>query len=384
MVGIKLFLFGYLLITVEEEKRSTVTHRLFAHSIPMKGLKNGCIAVPEKHGKEVLSLCPFLGPQALKSKGLPDIICRNRKRYGVFAALFVCLFLFFFSMGRVWDIRIFGATEAVREQVRAVLKSEGIEVGVRFRAFDFSETESKLKNLCPSVAWVNAHRRGTVLYLNLAENESGHAEDASSLCNIVASEDAVIVSVSPSSGVAVVKPGDTVKKGDLLISAVHPDGTVSGAAGEVVGLVNGRVTAFCAQEETRSVSEKIKTVSTKIRIFNFSAFILKNYGNLPKEYAIIKGEKQMCLFGRFSLPFFLSTETAYAMREEAVLYSDADTVRIAGLRMKAALSEILSEGALESIRTDGEFTDEGYGLYAEYVQRRQICEAVPIRLVSEE
>ena len=49
----------------------------------------------------------------------------------------------------------------------------------------------------------------------------------------------------------------------------------------------------------------------------------------------------MRLFGRVSLPLFLSVDTAYAARKEAVHYSDADTVRIAGLRMKAALSELL-------------------------------------------
>ena len=383
MIGIKFFLFGYLPIAVDARERSIVAHRLFSHSIPMKSLKNGCIAVLEKHRKEVLSLCPFLASKALKRKGLPEIIYGNRKRYGVFSALFICFFLLLFSMGRVWDIRVLGASETAVEQVRAVLKSEGIETGARFRSFDFSETENRLKDLCPSVAWVNAHRRGTVLYLNVVESEAGRQESVPPLCNIVASEDAVIVSISPSAGVAMVKTGDAVKKGDLLISAVHPDGTVSGAAGEVIGLVNGSASVFCAKEETRSISERIKTVSVKIRILNFSAFILKNYGNLPKEYVIIKGEKQMRLFGRVSLPLFLSVDTAYAARKEAVHYSDADTVRIAGLRMKAALSELLSAGALESIRTEGEFTDEGYGLRAEYVQRRQICESVPIRLVGE-
>jgi similar to stage IV sporulation protein len=383
MIGIDFFLFGYRLITLDAAEKSTVSRRLFDASIPMRGLKNGCIAIAKKHEKKVLALCPFLASKMSKLKGLPEIICRNRKRYGVFAALLVCLPLFLFSMGRVWDIRILGASEKTASEVRAALESEGVREGARFRALDFSETENRLKNTCPSVAWVNAHRRGTVLYVRLVEHEEGRAPNASELCNIVASEDCVITSVAPSSGVAMVKPGDAVKKGDLLISAVHADGTVSGAAGEVKGLVSGRASVFCGREEMRSVSEKVGTASVEIRFLNFSFFIFKNYGNLQKEYVIIKGEKQLRLFRRFSLPFFITVNEAYTVREQTVGYSDGEIVTLAGIRMREALSSLLSEGSLESMRTVGEWKAEGYALYTEYVQERKVCESVPIRLVGD-
>jgi hypothetical protein len=71
------------------------------------------------------------------------------------------------------------------------------------------------------------------------------------------------------------------------------------------------------------------------------------------------------------------------VREQTVGYSDGEIVTLAGIRMREALSSLLSEGSLESMRTVGEWKAEGYALYTEYVQERKVCESVPIRLVGD-
>ena len=91
----------------------------------------------------------------------------------------------------------------------------------------------------------------------------------------------------------------------------------------------------------------------------------------------------MRLFGRVSLPFFAHVSTAYASETRTVHYEDTEVVRLAGIRMQEALSALLSKGAFERISTGGEWTEEGYALYTEYVQNRQVCESVPVRLVGE-
>ncbi len=382
-MGVKYFLLGYFFIYPAQGKMGAVCRLLFEASIPWRSDKKNRIRILEKYRKQAGSICSSTGSQISERVGLPQIIYSNRKKYGVFASLAVCLLLFLFSMGRVWDIRVTGAAEAVESEVLSALSEKGIKTGIRFRSFDFSETENSLKNACPSVAWVNAHRRGTVLYLHVIENEAGSKGEQAPLCNIVASEDCVITSVSPSSGVAMVKPGDSVRKGDLLISAVHPDGTLSGASGTVLGRVEGIVSGVCPREEKRLVSEKIGVKAVAINFFDFSFNIFKNYRNFEKDCVIIEETKQLRLFGRISLPFSACVLGVYANREQTVYHGDAEAVSLAGVRLKQAISDILSGGELESIRTAGSWTDEGYALQAEYVQIRNVCEIVPIHLEGE-
>ena len=91
----------------------------------------------------------------------------------------------------------------------------------------------------------------------------------------------------------------------------------------------------------------------------------------------------MRLFGRVSLPIFSCVSAAYVSETKAVYYEDAEVIGLAGIRMREALAALLSKGSFERISTDGEWTEEGYALYTEYVQNRQVCESVPIRLVGE-
>ena len=380
MIGIKFFLLGYFLISVNEEEKSAFARALFDRSIPMKGLKDGRIVILQKYKKQVLNVCLGVDFCTSENKGLPGFIYRNRKRYGAFAGALICLFLFFLSANRIWDIRIFGADETVAEEVENALFSQGVRAGIRFHSVDFSEVESKLKIACPSIGWVNVHRRGTVLYLNLIESETGAPSPPSELCNIVASEDCVITAVLPSAGVATVKVGEAVRKGELLIAAVHPDGTVSGASGTVMGLVSGSATGACERETVKRITEKERVCAAELTFFNFSLNIFKNYGNLKINCDIIEETRQLRLFGRFPLPIFLRVFTAYASHEQITRYSDADMVHIASISLKNSLSEILSMGDLQSIRTVGEWTDGGYKMTAEYVQIRSVGTSVPIRL----
>ena len=92
MIGAKGFFFGYFIIGVSEE-RSAVLDRLFAEGIRARVLESGGIAVAENERRRVLPMLCGTTASLSETKGLPGIIYRNRKRYGVFAAFAFCLFL---------------------------------------------------------------------------------------------------------------------------------------------------------------------------------------------------------------------------------------------------------------------------------------------------
>ena len=127
-----------------------------------------------------------------------------------------------------------------------------------------------------------------------------------------------------------------------------------------------------------SAEEKIKTTEITINFFDFSINIFKNYRNLPNGYDIIKSERQLRLFGRISLPISATVRSAHLQREQTVHLSEEETVRLAGVRLRAELSRLMSKGELESLRTVGAFTQEGYVFTAYYEQIRNIVELKPI------
>ncbi len=383
MVGIEYFLFGYFLVFAKEGKDADIYNLLLSLGIGAKRLKNGAVIIREKHRKKLAQPLAELGASLSEMKGLPHYIYRNRRRYGAFAALLLSLICFLFVSCRVWDVRIQGVDESAEEQIRSALKSEGLSAGVPFRKLDFSEIENGLQISCDSVAWANIHRRGTVVYVNVIGAQTGESSNSSVIGNLVASEDCVIVAVSPERGLACVKVGDAVRAGDVLVSAVHPDGTLSGASGAVLGRVSGKTTASAARQETKIVSEKVKKVGITLNFFDFSINIFKNYRNLPTGYDIIESERHLRLFGRITLPISVTVKTAYLRREEPILYSEAEAIRLAGVRLRANLSVLLSGGEMESLRTVGEWQGEEYVLTVHYVQIRNVARLKPIQLTEE-
>ena len=132
-----------------------------------------------------------------------------------------------------------------------------------------------------------------------------------------------------------------------------------------------------------SAEEKIKTTEITINFFDFSINIFKNYRNLPKGYAIIESERHLRLFGRITLPISVTVKTAYLQKEEPILYSEAEAIRLAGVRLRVTLSALLSEGEMESLRTVGQWQGEHYVLTVHYVQIRNVAHLKPIQLTEE-
>lgn len=378
MIGIKELLFGYFYIEPAPERTAAVYDLLLNLGIGARRMKNGRIVVREKHRKILSESLSSIDACTSEALGLPRFIIKNRKRYGVFAALIICLLLLIYAGSRVWEIRIQGVADGEQKEIISALGAQGLSAGVSFRSLDFSQIENALQEACPSVAWANIHRRGTVVYVNVIGTQAEQMPGTIGIGNLVAEEDCVIVEVSPDSGVPCVKVGDAVRKGDLLVSAVHPDGTLSGASGTVLGRVSGEIRAHACTEETKIVSKRIKNVEVTLNFFDFSLNIFKNYRNLPNGYDIIENKSQLRLFNRISLPISVTFRTAYLLREETVHFSEAEAIRLAGVRLRVSLSELLSKGELESLRTDGAWTEDGYVFFAYYVQIRSVAELKPI------
>ena len=184
--------------------------------------------------RDFLACRPFVRKAGVRvriqeKRGLPFFLHRSRARaaWGAgFAAFFLCLYAMSFF---VWDI--------------------GYEGNVRY-------TEDVLRARFEGITWVSARLSGTRLYIHIKENEVplSFPEQSHTPCDLRASSDGVITSVVVRSGLPMVKAGDTVTAGQLLVTGCIPITDDSGSVAEARYVhADADVKAVCARSEAEEI-----------------------------------------------------------------------------------------------------------------------------------
>lgn len=287
-------------------------------------------------------------------RGLPAFFRAAAVRPGILLALAAVAFLFFFARSRVWDVRITGDGSIDEDTVRAALYEAGLRPGMRKKDVSIDRISSVCLSNGELFSAVNLSLSGVVAVVEWI-GRSGVGQTVT--CdrhgvNLVASCDGVIVSVEPISGTAVVAPGQTVKKGDLLISGVIPGGTVR-AAGKVMARVTESFTATAAKSETKQTTLKRRPVSFSFRTFGEEVFSIGGGGDT---FAV----REWTLPGGVVLPFSLRVGYARETVTETVERTEAETAEVAIRRLHWIIREALSEGELLKKEVAGAFDGSGY------------------------
>ena len=283
------------------------------------------------------------------------------------------IILAFLSSNVVWDIKVEGNEHITDSAVIKALEDSGFEVGDFWLGCNKAEIESGVLLALPGVSWINLNRRGSVAYVRLVESESEDkniSEEAKGYANIVASADCIIEELTVEKGVAAVKVGDVVKRGDLLISGILPSelgGGVCYAQGCVVGRMSDGVEVAVGREYERNVRKSEKLYECKVNFFNFSINIFKLYGNSPSECDIIENVKVYSLFGVKKIPISVRTKYIIEYNTDKGSYTDTELVQIASDRLSAAVLKRLVGCDLLKIKTTGRFTDDGYIIRSDLV-----------------
>ncbi len=281
--------------------------------------------------------------------GLPYTVKRYKKRY-ILAVGPVLLALFFMiSSAFVWNIEVTGNTVTTDKAVIEALEKNGFTVGSRKKDNDYSMLAQKVLLDVPSLVWVSVNIKGTKAFVEVKERDiPPEIADLDTYSDIIATKDGLITYIAPFSGMAMVKMGDSVTKGQTLISGeiMYKDGSVAPCAayGEVKAKVWYTFVFECPKEiyvEEYTGEEKnryeLNLFGKKIKLFNKSSISYKEYDNIIEN-------KQLYLGGNIYLPFYLSTTT---YREKKQVKQELDTEQqmlISRDRLKKALRNEIGDG----------------------------------------
>ena len=160
--------------------------------------------------------------KVVKCCGAGVTMWRYRRRRALLIGMVVCLALIVYFSSVFWTVSITGGDAVSRAKTRDLLMDAGIHPGTFCHKVDtFSLADALLREQEDSLAWVGVTRVGTTLKVELVSgifyrNESTFPEDES--CDIVADKDCVITKLVVNRGTPLVKVGDVVTAGQVLVS----------------------------------------------------------------------------------------------------------------------------------------------------------------------
>ena len=309
---------------------------------------------------------------------------KRRMRPGIAVGVLLMFFILFFARMFVWDVRVAEGCGMDDDIVIAALRENGFAVGSFLPRTDVDAVENAVMTTSDVIGWISVNMHGMIATVEvIPAKELPEAMGDETPQNLIAAADALLTEVAVINGRTVVKRGQVVKKGDLLVS-----GVVTGANETrlvaATGSVYGRVERDFSVEIPLTLTQKseIRQKNQKISI-NFLGYdinIYRSTRNLTSKYDTIYKVEQISLPWGLSLPVFLSKEVAVIYEETAVTLTESEAVRYAAEEMRAVLSSSLANSDLIVKQTSGRFEGEKYILTVHAVVVTDIAEASPISL----
>lgn len=218
------YLFGYLIIKIHGEFCEQLLNVAAKNRIQLWSLrykKNsiiGCISINDFKKLRTVKRGIKIKVKIIAKRGLPFYIARYNRRIGFFVGAIVFIAVLKFLSSFIWIIDIVGIETLDRQQVLSVCENIGIYEGVRRSLIDTSNDAKRLTLGSDKIAWSSLNIEGSVLTVNITEiKDNKHDLTAT---NIKAVRDGKITKIDVTAGNVVVKVGDTVSKGDLLVSGI--------------------------------------------------------------------------------------------------------------------------------------------------------------------
>ena len=383
MVKGKYFLFGYREIFVKESIRDFAAKMIKAR-MAFDIVGDEKIIVLESDFKRFEEL--FRGRDYIASEtlGMRGIKRRVKYKWAFCLSTLLGVILVILSSVPVWDVRISGNNSVPDTLIIEKLAECGFSVGSAWGSASLSDVEYDMLAKCDEISWININRVGTVANVKVIESTRGAEEnsEASEYANIIADRDCVIEEITVSAGTPVVKVGDTVRKGDLLIIGVENNefGRLVRAEGVVVGRAYDSLCTTVLRDRTVKTKKSESIISVNIKIFDFSINIFKKYGNSGEECDIIEGKRRITLFGKYKLPLAIETESAvfYELRGEE--YNDGELVSVCSVRHRQLLKSRLIGKDLSKITTSSALLDDEYRITSDIVYSAEVGKAAPIKV----
>ena len=280
-----------------------------------------------------------------RKKGIPFILNRYRKRkiFAIFLILVISLIMF--ASNYIWNIEIQEENNNNLANIEKDLEEAGLKTGILKSKVDSKEIINNIRLKRDDIAWMGIELKGTNVIVKVVKaEEKPEIIDDTEYCNIVSDKNGIITKINAQNGTAMVKVGDTIKEGTILISGTMEGKYTGTRYVHSIGEIEAKVwytkskKIYYNQEKYTETGAQEKKYGIKINNFeiNFNKRVSKF-----KFYDTINEEKKFKLFSNLYLPISV-TKLTYKEQEKINLVYDIEEATNIGVEEldKELLDEI--------------------------------------------
>lgn len=357
---------------------------VFCEKLLTEAMKNGLdISFPRKSGytmrgtvqaAEYRSLCKIARRLGLKMRiekkhGIYFTLKRHRDKIGFAAgAIFAAAVVLFLNLF-VWEINISGNKAVSSEEIMATLANSGLKTGTLRTAHDARKIEWNIMNDNKEIAWATVNIQGCCVNVVVSETrrEAEMKYDDDKPVNIIAAKYGVIRKMDVFDGQGVVKVGDAVMKGDLLVSATFEDRhgklTLKHSRARVMAETDYEITVEFPLEQVIETTGGVKKSVKGIEIMGLSIPLGSSRGceGLPAE----KEEKEL-YFLWIRLPVKEICTKYYAVKRNTITYTAEQAKGGAFQLLEQKEAEEMSNMEIISRKTEEKIANGKYIIRASY------------------
>ena len=283
-----------------------------------------------------------------KKRGIPFIFNKYKKRK-IFAVMLILIFTSIFILSKfIWNIEVkITGNKIQEEEIISSLKDSGLYIGERKSNIDIKEIVNNIRLERNDIAWIGIEIKGTNAIVNVVEaEEKPEIVDEDEYCNVISDKEAKITKINVTNGTAMVKQGDVVKKGSLLIGG-WMEGKYTGtrftrASGEIEALVWYTEKAKVNLKEQTMEKTGNEEKKYAININNFRINLYKTLSKFEK-YDTIYTSKKLRLFSNFYIPVELIECNNFEIKETEINYTEEEAKEEAKRRAEEKLNNQIND-----------------------------------------
>lgn len=344
------------------------------------GTFSGCTTVSGYRRMHRLARKAGVVTRVTERYGLPFLIHRYRKRLGILiGVLFFALFLTVMQQF-IWVIRIEGNEQIDSRILTNALADLGVHRGSFKGRIDAGVLREELVIRVDGLAWAALNIRGTTATLLVRERVRPPEKiDTDVPANVVAARDGQIKRLEVTDGRALLRVGDTVREGEIIVSGVNEDRwgmthLVRANARVIAHIPESlKIEVPLVQEEYVLTGEIKKRRYLELFGVRLPLFL---YRGLEGDYKLERITRSPKLFG-LELPFLITRENYlfYETRLEEI--SPESALRIAERALRRQETENWGDTILSADRS-AEVVDGMLCLTGRYLIEQDIARQVEI------
>jgi len=284
----------------------------------------------------------------ISKHGFPFVLDKCLRKTGLIIGIAVASLILAFLSGRIWIIEIDNSTDIPNDKIIQSYEAAGLKIG-SWKKLDIKALRADVLCTLDEASWTTVNITGSTATIKVSKaNKNPQINRQNGLSNIVASKDGQVEIIEPYRGSAAVKPGETVTKGDLLVSGVTQSRIQSNTFTDSDGYIVARTTITTELEASEKTAELV-TESKKVYYIYF----------LGKEIPLGFHKKSDCVYVRKSwlyvggkkMPFgiYYRTFTDYTEKETVTDNNEAVLSAINDFSLKAYNSTLHTQNISENV-----------------------------------